>query len=132
MDPNTFVGSVVLKSESQMSRFRSDRIEPKGNDALQEFKALRAWIDRDTGHSSRIKDAIEHPGFAEIVSMGPLALSFVLNESLGWVEMALLCKLLGGAPEIPEEDRGRLGRMQKIYRQWVKTFGYEYNGLDAK
>lgn len=124
------VGHVDLKSEFPMGRFKSDRIEPKGNDALQEFKALRTWIERDTGHSSRIKDAIDHPGFAEIVSMGPLALSFVLNEPLGWVEMSLLCKLLGGRPEIPEEARGRLRMMQKIYRQWVRTFGYEYHGPD--
>lgn len=114
-----------------MSRYKSDRIEPKGNDPLQEYKALRAWLKRDVGHSSRMKDTFEHPAFAEIVSMGALALSFVLNEPLGWAEMELLCRLCGDRPEIPEKARGRLEMLQKIYRQWITRFGLEYHGPNA-
>jgi hypothetical protein len=117
--------------EENMSRYKSERTEPKGSDPLQEFKALNAWLERDTRHSSRMRDTFEHPAFAEIVAMGPLALSFVLNEPLGWTEMELLSRLLGGRPEIPEEARGRLRMQQKIYREWVKKFGITYNGPDA-
>lgn len=107
-----------------MGRFKSDRIEPKGSTLEQEYEALMAWMNRDTGHSSRIKDSIEHPAFAEILSYGQKMLPFILKRELCWVEFSLLRKIIGSEPEIPEDCRGRLDKIRAIFKKWLTEKGY--------
>jgi hypothetical protein len=113
-----------IRKEEIMSRWKSIRLEPIGTTLEEEFEALMTWMNRDTGHSSRIKDSIEHPAFAEIVKYGQKMLPFILKRELCWVEFELLYKIIGSRPEIPEEHRGRLGAMRTIYLDWLEKKGY--------
>lgn len=107
------------------NRYKSARIEPKGATIKEEFEALMAWMDRDAGHSSRIKDRLEHPAFAEIVSHGREVLPLVLDREMSWVEMELICQILGSRPpEIPENCRGRVDKLRKIYKKWLCSLDF--------
>lgn len=106
-----------------MSRFCSERTEPIGASPLAEYEALRAWLHRDTAHSSRIKDSREHPAFAKIVEFGGKAVPFILSErnggeGLAWVEFELLRRIFGDGPEIPEWAAGRLYQIQQLWAAW--------------
>lgn len=101
-----------------MTRFLSDRIEPRGETFEQEFQALVSWLERDTLHSSRIKDSIAHPAFKEIVGYGRKVLPLIAKRDMIWWDFAVIEQLLGGPP-IPEAARGRICEFRVIYRRWL-------------
>ncbi len=106
-----------------MSRFQSDRIEPKGPTFEEEFNALSQWLERDTQLSSRSKDSTEHLAFKEITGYGrkaiPLLINRIKSDDCRWWHFGAISTIIGTAPIIPDRWRGVFAEIRAIYISWA-------------
>lgn len=89
------------------------------------FKALLNLWHRETGHLSNLTKSNAHPAHRAIISMGPPVVPLIAAEmerEPGWYFDALQ-SIIGDGPDIPEEARGRLNVLTKIYLDWLRSRG---------
>ena len=101
-------------------RFQSDRIEPKGDTPELEYEQLVKWLERDTMHSSRIRDSLRHPAFSSIVSMGRDAIPWILRGGWNWWKFEAVVAIVGSQPDVPKDSAGRFPHLVKIFDEWIK------------
>ena len=81
---------------------------------------------RDTGHFSLVSQMTRHPAYQSIIEMGEPAIPLILKDLQmkpdHW--FPALAAISGESPPIPDEDRGRIGAISKIWIKWGKTKGY--------
>lgn len=95
----------------------------------QRFKELARQINEDPRimYSSGFIETEQNPAYQELVSMDRKILPFVFEEiekgcHWHWFMLARAI-LVDELPKIPEESRGRLAAIRKIYLKWARENG---------
>ena len=92
----------------------------------REFQELARKWKYETGHFSFVSQMITHPAYQSIIDMGEPAIPLILKdleaEADHW--FPALVAISGESPHIPDEDRGRIRSISKIWIEWGKTKGY--------
>ena len=91
-----------------------------------EFQELARKWKYETGHFSFVSQMITHPAYQSIIEMGEPAISLILKDLQDQPDhwFPALAAISGESPHIPDEDRGRIRAISKIWIEWGKTKGY--------
>ncbi len=110
---------MVNATQSQVERKPDAELEA-------EFRELAAQWKYETGHFSFVSQMITHPAYQRILDMGEPAIPLILKELQAepWHWFLALSTLSGESPHIPDEDRGRIRAISKIWIEWGRTKGY--------
>lgn len=95
-------------------------------DEEEYFNKLADRFDRDTMHYSFL--CMDHPCYITMKKMGKKAIPYLLNrmrKEMTWL-MGLFYEWIKEAdrPNIPEEAKGRIKKLTKIWTEWGKEKGY--------
>ena len=92
----------------------------------KEFQELANQWRHDTGHFSIVSQMTRHPAYQSIIEMGEPAIPLILKDLQAQPDhwFPALAAISGESPQIPEEDRGRMRAITKIWIEWGKTKGY--------
>jgi hypothetical protein len=101
------------------------------NSALQQpveerFRKLVEIWQSERPPSSHMKDLMMHPAYQQIIGLGPAVLPLLFREieqNPDWWFWALRA-ITGASPEIPEESKGRLKDISRIWLAWGRRYGY--------
>ncbi len=95
-------------------------------DLEAEFQKLANQWRHDTGHFSFVSQMITHPAYQSILDMGEPAIPLILKDLQAQPDhwFPALAAISGESPQIPDEDRGRIRAISKIWIEWGKTKGY--------
>ena len=101
-------------------------IRISGKDLEAEFQELANQWRHDTGHFSFVGQMITHPAYQSILAMGEPAIPLILKElqSGPYHWFHALSIISGESPHIPNEDRGRIRAISKIWIEWGRMKGY--------
>lgn len=89
------------------------------------FLLLKKQWENNTAHLSSLTEIAMHPIYQQIIGMGPVAISLILDEMKRkpghwfWALRAIT----GEDPVLPEQ-RGRIKQMTEAWLQWGKKQGY--------
>jgi hypothetical protein len=90
----------------------------------ERFKALSEQWYKDTFMKVRFDSTLEFESIKEIMKMGEPVLRFIIRDihkSTFW--HAILAHMTGECP-IPEEDAGKIVKMEDHWRKWGRDRGY--------
>ena len=93
------------------------------SDLERKFPTLAATWTRETAHLSSTRQMAEHPTYREIVSLGRPVVPLIFQELMrepGFHWFHALRDIIGSAPEIPTEARGRLRPVTECWLRWGK------------
>lgn len=111
---------------AELERLKA-REQDRNEELYDRFRELKCRFLQDTRFTSSISDMTAHPAYAEIIDMGSVAVSFMLEdcerEKSPPVWFAAL-RTLTGADPVPEEAKGRIPEMAKYWVEWGKRNGY--------
>ena len=95
-------------------------------DLEAEFQKLARKWKYETGHFSFVSQMITHPAYQSILDMGEPAIPLILKDLQAQPDhwFPALAAISGESPQIPDEDRGRIRAISKIWIEWGKTKGY--------
>ena len=91
-----------------------------------EFRELTNQWRHDTGHFSLVSQMTRHPAYQCIIKMGEPAIPLILKDLESQPDhwFPALASISGESPPIPDEDRGKIRAISKIWIKWGKTKGY--------
>jgi hypothetical protein len=86
---------------------------------------LEARWTAETAHLSSTSAITKHPAFREIVDAGVAALPWLLRKAAQQPSLLVwaLPSITGEDP-VPQEDRGRIGKMTEAWLKWGRDHGY--------
>ena len=99
----------------------------KFQDLQQEFDRLAKEANDASWADSSMRRFLEHPSYLQILEMGAEAIPMILRrmeEGRGHWFHAMM--VLTGATPVPDESRGRIQEMNRIWLEWAKGKGYEW------
>lgn len=110
-----------------MTNATQSQVKSKPTTELErEFQELARKWKYETGHFSFVSQMITHPAYQSILEMGEPAIPLILKELQAepyhW--FLALSTISGESPHIPDEDRGRIRAISKIWIDWGKARGY--------
>ena len=94
---------------------------------------IMAQLSEETGHISAMHSIKAKPLYQKIKSFGQDAIPHLFksikeedySNNIGiWTWFCLISEILGDGPSIPEEDRGKLGKVREHYLQFGRNKGY--------
>ncbi len=97
------------------------------SDAAERFAALVIEWRHGRGHSSKIRDLVNHHAYQQIIGMGPAIIPLLLREMeerpSHW-DSAL--REITGANPVPKKSIGKIDEMAAVWAQWGRRQGYEW------
>lgn len=110
-----------------MTNAPQPQVKCKPNTDLEkEFQDLAKQWRHDTGHFSFVSQMIHHPAYQSIIEMGEPVIPIILKDLQAQPDhwFPALATISGESPHIPDEDKGRIRSISKIWIEWGKMRGY--------
>jgi len=115
----------IRETERQLLEHYQEPLSRQWNQPQQRFLSLKKrWI-QETEMLSSTTEICTNVNYQQIIGMGEIALPFIFadlsNELQHWF-WALRC--ITGVDPIPEDTRGNLDEMRKIWLKWGRNEGF--------
>src|SRR5947209_19271125 len=93
----------------------------------ERFRRLAAAWHRDTDYLSSREEADRHPGYQEIIRLGPEAVPLLLRDlAENHTHWFAALEAITGARPVPASVAGNIPRMAEAWLRWAKDHGYQW------
>ena len=101
--------------------------DPVPESVAEKFQRLADAWHKAVAHLSSSSKREHHPGYEEIIALGPAAVPFMLHDlEANHRHWFTALTAITGADPVPAEDAGKILKMIEAWLKWGKQKGYQW------